>query len=101
MNFDHKPQTMLLIDEQTLQKIAKQIVNETCAHMQSIMSKSATIDGYISRKTASELLEVDEATIWRLAQKGKLKTYHIDGSSIARYKREDIDKLFEEICNNN
>lgn len=85
---------MYLVDEETLQKFAEKVVNETCMRLQAIMG-SQDGDCYISRKTASQMLDVDESTIWRLVKKGRIKSYQIGGNT--RYKRSEIEKIVEEL----
>lgn len=84
---------MYLVDEETLQKFAEKIVSETCMRLQVIVG-SQDGEQYISRKTASQMLDVDESTIWRLVKKGKIKSYQIGGNT--RYKRSDIENIIEE-----
>jgi excisionase family DNA binding protein len=93
-NYCYMKTQMYLVDEETLQKFAEKIVADTCMRMQVLLG---TQDGeqYISRKTASQMLDVDESTIWRLVKKGKIKSYQIGGNT--RYKRSEIEKIVEEL----
>ena len=83
---------LFIIDERTLNEFAERIVRDTCAKL-NIANGANKSEGYISRKTASILLELDEATIWRYTKAGILKAYKI--GTATRYKKEDILKLAE------
>lgn len=83
---------LFIIDERTLNEFAEKIVRDTCAKL-NIANGANKSEGYISRKTASILLELDEATIWRYTKAGILKAYKI--GSATRYKKADVLKLAE------
>ena len=83
---------MFIVDEQTLNKFAEKIVADVCAKL-NIAEGSTKGEQYISRKTASILLELDEATIWRYSKAGILKAYKIGNAT--RYKKADVLKLAE------
>lgn len=83
---------LFIIDERTLQEFAERIVRDTCAKLNVAQGLNKN-EGYISRKTASALLELDEATIWRYTKSGILKAYKIGNAT--RYKKADILKLAE------
>lgn len=83
---------LFVIDEKTLSDFAERIVRDTCAKM-NVAQNSNKDEGFISRKTASILLELDEATIWRYTKSGILKAYKIGNAT--RYKKEDILNLAE------
>lgn len=83
---------MFIVDEATLNKFAQKIVADVCAKL-NIAESSTKGEQYISRKTASILLELDEATIWRYTKAGILKSYHIGNAT--RYKKDEILKLVE------
>ena len=84
---------MFIVDEATLNKFAQKIVADVCAKL-NIVQGSNKCEQYISRKTASILLELDEATIWRYSKAGILKSYQV-GNAI-RYKKSDIEKMIKE-----
>lgn len=83
---------LFIIDERTLQEFAEKVIRETCAKL-NVANGINKDEGYISRKTASILLELDEATIWRYTKSGILKAYKIGNAT--RYKKADILKLAE------
>lgn len=83
---------LFIIDERTLQEFAERIVRDTCAKLNVAQGLNKN-EGYISRKTASALLELDEATIWRYTKAGILKAYHIGNAT--RYKKDEVLKLVE------
>ena len=83
---------LFVIDERTLNDFAEKIVRDTCAKLNAINGSNKD-EGYISRKTASVLLELDEATIWRYTKAGILKAYKIGNAT--RYKKSDVLKLAE------
>lgn len=82
-----------IIDEKTLNEFAERIVRDTCAKL-NIANGANKSEGYISRKTASALLELDEATIWRYTKAGILKAYQVGNAT--RYKKSDIEKIIKE-----
>jgi hypothetical protein len=84
---------MFIVDEATLNKFAQKIVADVCAKL-NIAEGSNKGEQYISRKTASILLELDEATIWRYAKAGILKSYQVGNAT--RYKKSDIEKMIKE-----
>lgn len=84
---------MYIIDEATLQRFAQKIVADVCAKL-NIAEGSTKGEQYISRKTASILLELDEATIWRYTKAGILKSYQVGNAT--RYKKSDIEKMIKE-----
>ena len=83
---------LFIIDERTLQEFAERIVKDTCAKL-NVANGANKDEAYISRKTASALLELDEATIWRYTKAGIIKAYHIGNAT--RYKKSDILNLAE------
>lgn len=83
---------LFVIDEKTLNDFANKIIRETCAGL-NVVQGSNKDEGYISRKTASALLELDEATIWRYTKNGILKAYKIGNAT--RYKKSDVLNLAE------
>lgn len=83
---------LFVIDEKTLNDFANKIIRETCARL-NVVQGSNKNEGYISRKTASALLELDEATIWRYTKNGILKAYKIGNAT--RYKKSDVLNLAE------
>lgn len=83
---------LFVIDEKTLNDFANKIIRETCARL-NVVQNSNKDEGYISRKTASVLLELDEATIWRYTKNGILKAYKIGNAT--RYKKSDVLNLAE------
>ena len=83
---------LFVIDEKTLNDFANKIIRETCARF-NVVQNSNKDEGYISRKTASALLELDEATIWRYTKNGILKAYKIGNAT--RYKKSDVLNLAE------
>ncbi len=83
---------MFIVDEATLNKFAEKIVADVCAKL-NVAESSTKGEQYISRKTASILLELDEATIWRYTKAGILKAYKIGNAT--RYKKADVLKLAE------
>lgn len=83
---------LFIVDEKTLNEFAEKIIKETCARLNVIQGSNKN-EGYISRKTASALLELDEATIWRYTKAGILKAYHIGNAT--RYKKEEVLNLAE------
>lgn len=84
---------LFIVDEKTLNEFAEKIIKETCARLNVIQGSNKN-EGYISRKTASVLLELDEATIWRYTKAGILKAYHIGNAT--RYKKEEVLNLAEK-----
>lgn len=84
---------MFIVDEATLNKFAQKIVADVCARL-NVAQGSNKDEQYISRKTASILLELDEATIWRYSKAGILKSYQIGNAT--RYKKSDIEKMIKE-----
>lgn len=84
---------MYIIDEATLQRFAQKLVADVCAKL-NIAQGSNKGEQYISRKTASILLELDEATIWRYTKAGILKSYQVGNAT--RYKLSDIEKMIKE-----
>lgn len=84
---------MFIVDEETLNKFAQKIVADVCAKL-NIAEGSNKGEQYISRKTASILLELDEATIWRYTKAGILKSYQVGNAT--RYKKSDIEKIIKE-----
>jgi hypothetical protein len=84
---------MFIVDEATLNKFAQKIVADVCAKL-NIAEGSTKGEQYISRKTASILLELDEATIWRYTKAGILKSYQVGNAT--RYKKSDIEKMIKE-----
>ena len=83
---------LFIVDEKTLNEFAEKIIKETCARLNVIQGSNKN-EGYISRKTASVLLELDEATIWRYTKAGILKSYKIGNAT--RYKKDEVLKLVE------
>ena len=83
---------LFIVDERTLQEFAERIVRDICAKL-NVVQGSNKNEGYISRKTASVLLELDEATIWRYTKAGILKSYKIGNAT--RYKKDEVLKLVE------
>lgn len=84
---------LFIIDEVTLNKFAEKVVADVCARL-NVAQGSNKDEQYISRKTASILLELDEATIWRYSKAGILKSYQIGNAT--RYKKSDIEKMIKE-----
>jgi hypothetical protein len=84
---------LFIIDERTLQEFAEKVIRETCAKL-NVANGINKSEGYISRKTASILLELDEATIWRYTKSGILKAYQVGNAT--RYKKSDIEKMIKE-----
>jgi hypothetical protein len=84
---------LFIIDERTLQEFAERVVRDTCAKLNVAQGLNKN-EGYISRKTASALLELDEATIWRYSKAGILKSYQVGNAT--RYKKSDIEKMIKE-----
>lgn len=50
-------------------------------------------------KTAASYLSVSQSQIWRLKKAGKLRGYGIEGQTIVRFKREDLDYLMRPWMN--
>jgi hypothetical protein len=84
---------LFIIDEVTLNKFAEKVVADVCARL-NVAQCSNKDEQYISRKTASILLELDEATIWRYSKSGILKSYQVGNAT--RYKKSDIEKMIKE-----
>lgn len=84
---------LFIIDEVTLNKFAEKVVADVCARL-NVAQGSNKDEQYISRKTASILLELDEATIWRYSKAGILKSYQVGNAT--RYKKSDIEKMIKE-----
>ena len=52
---------------------------------------------WLTKNQTATYLNVSRATVERLATSGKLTKYHIPGGSIVRFRRTDVDNLFEPV----
>lgn len=73
-----------------LKEFATYIITQTKNELEAaiISQKSET---YISRKRASEMLDVDTTTLWRWANRNYLVPATVGGKK--RYKMSDINKM--------
>ncbi len=89
--------TIILLDEHKFAEILNRILD---AKLHKILHPAAPIkhpeplDDYIPKSAVRDKL-LSSSTLWKLEQKGNLKTYAIGGKRY--YKRSEIESLIQEV----
>ena len=68
--------------------------------MVAVMAERPTRDAlyskpWLSLEEAAEYLEVSTSTVYRWCEEGKLPFYKLAGTGRRRFKREDLDALYQ------
>lgn len=68
-----------------------EVINYTIQKSKSEFEQKQTIETYVTRKKAAELLNVTLSTLWRWNKENYLNPVEVGGKR--RYKQSDIDRI--------